>query len=401
MRNFWLVAKHEYGRIVVRRAFIILTLAIPLGLAVLIALAVVIETGNQSKLPVGYVDIPNILDESVHAQLPDAEDRIPVREFSDEEAALAALNREEIQAFFVLPADYLETLETDLAYLERPPSGGAWRDFDRFVRLNLLASLPGDVQQRLFNGPDITVRDIVSQREFGENSFINILLPFIATFFFFIATMSASGYMLQVVTEEKENRTMEIMLTSTTPGQLIGGKASGLLAAALTQLAIYVVTAVIGVIIATPYVEPLQHITIPWSYLGIVTLFFFPAYVLSAAVMLAIGSAVTELQQGQQVAGILNLFFMLPLFLLATMFQNPGAPLIVFFSLFPTTAFLTISLRWGLGTVPLWQIGTSWIILTASALFMMWAATRIFRAGMLRYGQPLSLKRAFAAVRGN
>jgi ABC-2 type transport system permease protein len=71
----------------------------------------------------------------------------------------------------------------------------------------------------------------------------------------------------------------------------------------------------------------------------------------------------------------------------------------VFFTVFPTTSFLTIALRWGLGTVPLWQVGAGWVLLVATTILLIWAAARVFRAGMLRYGQPLSLKSAWAAVR--
>jgi ABC-2 type transport system permease protein len=53
-----------------------------------------------------------------------------------------------------------------------------------------------------------------------------------------------------------------------------------------------------------------------------------------------------------------------------------------------------------LGTVPWWQIGLSWTLLVATAALSIWAAARVFRAGMLRYGKPLSLKAVVAAVRG-
>ena len=401
MRSLWLVAKHEYRRTVLRRAFVLVTLAIPLGMVALIALAISVAMMSENNLPVGYVDKAGILDVTRHATLPNADERIEVRAFPDEEAALAALELEEIQAFFVFPSDYPNTLETDLYYLEEPPSNDVWGDFSSFVRVNLVATYPAEVRNRLFEGPNITVHDIVSNREFSESSMINVILPFVATFFFFVATMSASGHMLQVVAKEKENRTMEIMITSVTPGQLIGGKTVGLLAAALTQLSIYVIAAVVGLIVAAPRVEALQQLTVPWAYLGVMALFFFPAYALVGAVMVAIGGAVTKVQEGQQVAGILNLFFMAPVFLLTVIFKNPAAPVVVFLTLFPTTAFMTISLRWGLGTVPLWQIGVSWVLLVATTIFMVWAAARVFRAGMLRYGQPLNLKAAVAVIRGD
>ena len=400
MRDYWLVAKHEYRRTVFRRAFILLTIAIPIGMAALIALTVLIETSGESALPIGYVDRAGILDPNRHARLPDAGERIQVRAFPDEEGALAALEREEIQAFFVLPSEYLDSLHTDLYYLEKPPSNDAWSEFDDFVRINLIAEYPDEVRNRLFEGPKITVRDIVSQREFSESAAINIILPFVATFFFFIAAMSASGYMLQVVADEKESRTMEVMVTSVTPAQLIGGKTLGLLAAALTQLTVYVVAAVFALTVAAPRVAMLQQMTVPWTYLGVMALFFFPSYILVSAVMVAIGGAVTKVQQGQQIAGLLNLLFMLPVFLLVVIFENPAHPLVVFLSLFPTSAFLTISLRWGLGTIPMWQIGVSWVTLVATCILTMGAAVRIFRAGMLVQGQPLSLKSALTVVRG-
>jgi ABC-2 type transport system permease protein len=399
MRSFWLVARHEYRKTVVRRGFVILTVAIPLGMAALIALAIVVNTMSQSALPVGYVDNASILDLARQSSLPATGKRIQIQAYPDQEAALAALNRQEIQAFFVFPPDYLTTLHTDIYYLQKPPSSDVWQEFDDFVRASLVAGFPSQTQQRLLDGSNITVRDIVSNREFSESAIINIILPFAATFLFFFATVSAAGYMLSIVATEKENRTMEIMLTSLTPVQLIGGKTLGLLAAALTQLGIYVVTAIIALKVAALYVVELQQATVPWAYLGIMALFFLPAYALIAAVMIAIGSVVTELQQGQQVAGILNLFFMIPIFLLPFIIENPGSAMVAFLTLFPTTSFLTISLRWGLGTVPVWQLGTGWVLLVATTAFMVWAAARIFRAGMLRYGQPLTFSSALNALR--
>lgn len=401
MRNLWLVAKHEYRRMVFRRGFAFGVLAVPLGIAALIGIAILVESAGQNNLPIGYVDNAGLLDVAQPTDLPDADEGIEIRGFPDEETALSALEREEIQAYFVLPPDYLQTLRTELYYLEDPPSDDAWAEFDNFVRLTLVATLPDKVQQRVLEGPDITVKDIVSHREFSKSAIINIILPMAASFFFFIATMSAAGYMLRVVADEKENRTIEIMVTSMTPGQLIGGKAAGLLAASFTQLSVYVIATVVGLNIAAQHIEELQHMTVPWMYLGVVALFFLPAYGLVSTVMIAIGGAVTEIEQGQQVAGVVNMVFLLPLFLMGLIFANPAHPALVVMSLFPPTAFMTISLRWGLGTVPVWQLGVSWVLLVGTMVLMVWVAARIFRAGMLRYGQPLNLKAAVTAIRGN
>jgi ABC-2 type transport system permease protein len=68
-------------------------------------------------------------------------------------------------------------------------------------------------------------------------------------------------------------------------------------------------------------------------------------------------------------------------------------------TLFPTTSFTTITLRWGVASIPEWQLIVSWLLLTASAGLMVWAAARIFRVGMLRYGQRLNLRGMLHAVR--
>ena len=400
MRNYWLVAKHEYRRMVFRRGFVLATILIPVGMAALIFFGYLVETYNQDDSGLGYVDNADIFDPGSQNNLPNPEDRIEITEFDDEALALAALKAGEIQAYFVFPSNYPEVLETDLHFNEDPPSSGVWREFDDFVRLNLLSTLSVEKQKRLFEGAEITVVDLNGNREFSESAIINIILPFAGTFFFLFATMMAAGYLMGVVASEKENRTMEIVISSVTPGQLIGGKAVGLLGGALTQLTVYLVAIVIALKVASPYVEMLQLVEVPWTYLGLMFAFFLPSYALIASIMIAIGGAVTESQQGQQVAGILNLFFLLPIFLLPLLFTNPGHPAIVAMTIFPPTAFLTISLRWGLGSVPIWQLGLSWVLLVMTMFVMLWIAVRIFRAGMLRYGQHLSVKGALASLRG-
>ncbi len=400
MRNLWLIAKHEYRETALKRAFLLFTFGIPLGMLALIVVAVMVEESGASPLPLGYVDHSGQLDLARYAELPDPEDRVTLRAFADEASAQLALEQEQVQAVFVFPADYPTNIQTDLYFLDSPPEGGAWSDMDDFVRLNLVGDYPEDLRTRLFEGPDVTVHDLASGRTFSESGVVNIILPFVASFFLFFSTMSASGYLLGVVANEKENRTMEVLVTSVTPWQLIVGKALGLFSATLTQLAIYVVAAVVGLVIGGRFVPELQQVQIPWAYIGLMAAFFLPTYLLISGLMIAIGSSVSELEQGQQVAGLLNLLFILPIFFTPLLFENPGSPPLVALTLFPTTAFLAVSLRWGLGTVPVWQLALSWGLLVTTAALTIGAAARIFRMGRLHYGQPLSLKAALVAIRG-
>ncbi|MCK4901061.1 MAG: ABC transporter permease [Anaerolineales bacterium] len=400
MHNAWLIAKHAYRNTVVKRSFIIGTLAVPFFMAAIIGIAVLVFVLSENNKPIGYVDNSGLLKIDLQTNLPDSEDRIEILSYPDEATAIEALNSEEIQAFWVLPPDYQQTLRTDLYYLEEPPDNDIWREFDDFIRINLIDALPKSTHNLLLEGPDITVIDITNNRDFSQNSIFNYVLPIFACFFFVFASMNAANYMLGVVVDEKENRTMEIMITSVSSKQLISGKTGGLIAAALTQLVIYVLVIILGILIARPYIELLHTAKVPWTYLGVMLLFFFPAYALLSAVMVAVGGVITELQQGQQISGILNMFFMFPLFMLPLLITNPTQPAFIFMTLFPTTAFMTISLRWGLGTIPIWQLGLSWVILVSTTIFVVWVATRVFRTGMLRYGQTLSIKSVLATIKG-
>jgi ABC-2 type transport system permease protein len=204
--------------------------------------------------------------------------------------------------------------------------------------------------------------------------------------------------MLQAVADEKENRTMEILVTSILPEQLLLGKLLGLLAVAMTQIFVWISLLSIGIAILSNFISALQGISLPLDYLSTAFLFFLPSFVMISGLMTAIGSIVTDYSQGQQIAGLLNLPFMLPWFLSPILFSDPNHPLMVFLTMVPMSSFLTIAMRWSLTSIPFWQISISWLLLAASSAFSLWSATKIFRLGMLSYGKRLSLRAIFAGL---
>jgi ABC-2 type transport system permease protein len=286
-----------------------------------------------------------------------------------------------------------------LYYWDKSPAESIQSDFSYFLRANLVTALPGAVRQRALDGVELTARSADGRQEISGKSFINLLIPFVLGFFFMITVMGSAGYLLQAVTDEKENRTVEIMATSVRSEQLIGGKALGLITVALTQIVILVVVVAIGLAIGARFSDAVREIRIPWPLLLTIALYFVPSYALIAGMMIAVGSAVTEMQQGQQIVGVLNLLFTAPFLLVVVFFIAPNSTLATILTLFPTTSFLTITLRWGMTTIPAWEMIVSWLLLVVSAIVMVGAAARIFRVGMLRYGQRLDFKGMLQAVR--
>lgn len=377
-------------------------MVVPLIFVFIFGLTIILVEGGISDKPFGFVDHSDSLD---IFQLPDEDhkgEKVELRSYEDEEDARLALNAGEIQGYYVIPVEYPRTLEVNLYYAGERPNNRILIYFDEFVRANLINGAPTSMQKRIIEGIEPIVRSADRRREFREEAgFVAIIFPLLVTIFFLFAVMSSAGYFLQAITDEKENRTMEVMITSVSPAQLIVGKASALISVALTQLVIWMLTVLVGWIIARQLFEALQVVRIPWDILLVLVFYFLPTFTMIAGIMATIGAMVTELKEGQQVAGILNLLFTFPLFISAIAIADPDSPLLVFLTFFPTTAFITISMRWGFTTIPFWQLVISWVLVFLAAVLSVWAAARIFRLGMLRYGQRVSLKSAISALRNS
>ena len=216
--------------------------------------------------------------------------------------------------------------------------------------------------------------------------------------------MNAGGYMLQAVTDEKENRTIEILATSLRPEELIGGKAAG------TDERGADATGDLGCDWRRCSAWWLRRsslackaCSVPWSFLVVVALFFVPAYALIAGMMTAIGAAGHRFAPGSADHGhpqyALHVAVLLRCADDGEAEQSHHRSADVVSRRRPSSL---IALRWSMTVVPLWQLAVSWTLLVASAVVSVWLAARIFRIGMLRYGQQLSVKypdRCAAAAR--
>jgi ABC-2 type transport system permease protein len=400
VRKIWLVAKHEYLKLVKKKSFLLSALGIPLLMVAIAGITILVMLGNRDARPLGYIDHAGVLNPETLPALQEEQRRFAdIRPYPDEEAARADLKSGAIQAYYVVPEHYLETRSLHLTYGEDEPSEGVRGDFADYLQASLIDTYSPEVRTRLSEGINLTVRSADERRVLDQDNVLSFILPFAVTFALFIAIATAGGYLLQAVTEEKENRTMEILATSLSPGKLMTGKALGLMAVSLTQILAWTLALIIGVTLVQAFGRPMQ-ITVPWGMMAIIILYFIPTYALIAGMMTTIGAMVTELQQGQQITGLINMLFIAPTFFIAVMIEKPDSAFLVAMTLFPTTSFLTILLRWSMASVPLWQMIVSWVILTGSAAFSIWMAGRVFRMGMLRYGQRLRLNNVIDALRG-
>ena len=392
MNKLWRVAGYEYTRHVLRRRFLFGLLSIPLMIGVLGLVIFLLIRSDTNPRPVGYVDKSGVLANPVPQPVPEAPDRpVDMVPYQTEEAAMAALQAGEIQAYFVVGDDYLTSRQVELVSLENP-SASARDQFESFLRANLLRELPDAVANRLSEGDDLEVRTPDGSRTMKENAWFSIFVPFIAGFLFMISMFTTSGYLMQAVVEEKENRTMEVLITSVSPFQLIAGKVIGIVGVGLTQIVIWLLMIILAVLVGRNYFDWLNVISISPGYAAILVAAFLPAFVMIASLMVALGSTVTEAQEGQQFTGLFTLPVVIPYWFTYQLMSSPNSPLAIGLSMFPFTAPVTLSLRAGFTTIPAWQIVLNVAILVVFALVALSIAGRAFRLGMLRYGQRLTVR---------
>lgn len=400
MRKLWLVAKYEYLRHVLRKRFLVSILSMPIFFAFIIGVGFLSAILQMDRTPIGYVDHSGLL--ANPQRPPEAEDSLDYVEmtaFPDEPAAEAALAEGSIRAYYILDSDYLSTGAVEVVANEAKGTEGQG-DFRDFVLYNLLQNQDAEVRERLVNGPVLEIRSMDGEKGMGENNILGFLVPMVAAIMLMISINTSGGYLLQALVEEKENRTLEILVTSVSPTQLMAGKIIGNLSVGLTQIGAWLSVAIIGLLVLVRFLPVGQGFQLDPGYLGLLLLLMLPAFVMISALMAMVGATATESREAQQIAGLFTLPLVVPIWFISAILANPNSPLAVGMSLFPLTAPLTLSLRAGYTTVPAWQIITSVTLLILCAIGALWLAGRGFRIGLLRYGKRLTWREILGRQNG-
>ena len=382
-----------------RRFLLVGLLSVPLIVLVFVGLVFIILSLDIDTTPLGYVDSSGLLSNPVSAPAPKWPDKpVPILSFADETQARAALEAGQIQAYYVLPPDYLATGQLQVVHVNPLKSSPRVQFYD-FLTANLLKNSDPLASARLVKGTEVVVQSPDGARSISSKNWFNVLIPIVAGIVFIIAMFSTGGYLMQAVVEEKENRTMEVIITSVSPNQLISGKIIGDISVGMSQMILWLGFIIVPVSIFRKSLTFLQGISIGSQTFLLVVFVMFPAFVLVSAMMAAIGATVSEAREGQQMVGMISLPIWIPYMLTTLLMSNPNSPLAVGLSLFPLTAPLTMLMRDGLTILPAWQIALSSAILVVTACATIWLAGRAFRIGMLRYGKRLKLIEIFSRQR--
>jgi ABC-2 type transport system permease protein len=398
MYKIWQIIKYEYRRHVFNKRFLFSLLSLPIMVIAMALAAFVIAFFVMDTSPVGYVDYSGVLSDPIPLDI-EGDIFNPVFEFipyTDESQAQQDLDAEQIQAYYVIPEGFPEIRDIELFFTNMPDSS-LQNQFRLLILQNLdtFQDLDPQVKARLQEGSQLTMATLDGTREMREDQWFMIITPIIASIIFIITVMTSGGYLLQAVVEEKENRTMEIVITSVTPSQLMTGKTIGNISVGLTQLVVWLIFVWIGLLVGARFWPFLSEISIPGHIVVVMILIFLPAFVMVAAIMATIGAIMTEMSEAQQISGLFSLLITIPFYVTTTIMSNPNGTLALILSFFPLSAPITILIRMAFTTLPTWQITLNVLVLVIIAAFSVWLAGRAFRLGMLQYGKRVSFKDLF------
>jgi ABC-2 type transport system permease protein len=237
----------------------------------------------------------------------------------------------------------------------------------------------------------------IESGESGKNVGMNLAISGVFFFLIYMSIFIYGAYIMRGVLEEKNNRIVEVIVSSVRPTTLMLGKILGIGLVGLTQ---YAVWAALSLAIAFPGVaavigmgEGLPHI--PVATIGAFVLFFLLGYFLYSSLYAALSAPFNTEQEAQQFILIPGMMLILTSTTWFFAFNQPNGRLATVLSFFPFTAPLMMFMRISVQTPPLWQIATSVALLVATIVAVAWFAGRIYRVGILMYGKKPTLPEIF------
>ena len=391
MKKIWFAVRYENSKTIRQKGFLLALFSLPLFIGLSVGLGMFMNSQENNSAAVGYVDNSGVLNDPMPISNISERDRVEFVQFSIEAEAKEALESNNIQAYFVLPKDYPKNKDIGLFFYEQPGENSI-RDFYDYLQLNLVSGSQTEIRNRLALGSDITLRTPDGLREFPDNNpSVNMFLPLIFSFGFILLLLISSGYLMSGFLEEKSNRTIELLITSLSPSQLVGSKLLTMLAIGMTMMATWILVGVLAAFVGGNYLDIawLQDLHLNWRDILPVVAAGLPSYTFAAALMLSIGLIIGDNQEAESIGPLFFIVAFIPLWLILPIAKDINGYLAIALSSIPIASLITIGFRSMFIQIPLWQVLMSLTIQIIFVAGALWLAVRTFRIGMLRSGKRI------------
>lgn len=432
MNNILLITKREFLTQVKKKSFVVLTLAAPLMIIAFGVLISYLIKANKSSFNVNVVDKSGYFQGRMNSQdglkyiyIPAANEVAIRNSLKDMKGAEGLLLIPAEKDFRIIQQKSKLLTNTNIGYETKEKIA---RDMLKVIRGEKIRALGLDEEQitNLDQSFSLYTQNVVDNNKadddmaFGVKSGLSVVLMY-ATFMFIIIY---GVRVMRSVLEEKNNRVVEIIISSVKPFELMLGKILGVTMVALTQFVVWILMSVVsaaflntgfsamggGIPGAASGAEKLNimaiavkisHILLSLDFPIIIFVFIFYflfGYLFYSSIYAAVGSAVDNETETQQFTIFAVIPLMLGMYGSFGIMDNPDGPMGFWLSIIPFTSPVAMIARIPFG-VPAWQIILSMILLAISTLLMVYIAGKIYRIGILMYGNKATAKEIWKWIR--
>lgn len=419
-----IIIRREYMERVTKKSFIITTLLMPvimLGLMMApVLIAMFSESDNRNILV-----IDNSAD-TISARLQNT----PTLTFLPQNISVDSARRvESVDAVLVIPESIYDNGATLQIYTNGASSMEVESEitgqFNDIIESQRLKSYNIDDLDEIISAvhSDVKLQSLRNDEDATESStMLSYMLGLILTLMLYMCLLLYGQMVMTSIIEEKNNRVLEIVVSSVRPTQLMLGKICGIGLVAITQIVIWGVLLSAMSAFVLPAVLPagvsadmaalsaegasanistdlellqalsmLGNVAYIIQLFGLLLLFLIGGFMLYSAIYAAIGSAVDNIQDAGQLQSIVVFPIIIGIVVAMQAASDPGSSMAMWTSMIPFTSPMVMMARIPFG-IPAWEIAVSLIILVISFFIVVWFAAKIYRVGIFMYGKKPSFK---------
>jgi ABC-2 type transport system permease protein len=401
MHNLSTVISFEVVRTLKKKTFWITAFSFPVVISLVFAIIFFsnqateqasLDTKNQ-KFSLAITDKSNSIDPTFVTQL-------QAKTITDKQAGIAQVKNGQLDAYFYYPADVstqkVEVYAKDVGLFDNSRYQGT---ADALLAQSAAAKTDSKTIAILKNTVQFsstTYKDGVQY-----DSIKQLIAPGMFLVLFYILIAMFAGQMLTSTTEEKENRVIEMILTTIKARTLIIGKILSLIILALIQIVAIIIPIILiylqfGNELSMPNID-LTNLPLDPVRISIGAIIFALSFLLFTGLLVAIGAAVPTAKEANGFFGVVMMFIFGPLYAFTLFISAPQSPIVTFLSFFPFTAPIPLMLRNAVGNLSLVDAAIGIVVLAVSAVIVLSIAIRLFRYGALEYSKRLSLKSLFSS----
>lgn len=419
-----IIIRREYMERVTKKSFIITTLLMPvimLGLMMApVLIAMFSESDNRNILV-----IDNSAD-TISSRLQNT----PTLTFLPQNISVDSARRiESVDAVLVIPESIYDNGATLQIYTNGASSMEVESEitgqFNDIIESQRLKSYNIDDLDEIISAvhSDVKLQSLRNDEDATESStMLSYMLGLILTLMLYMCLLLYGQMVMTSIIEEKNNRVLEIVVSSVRPTQLMLGKICGIGLVAITQIVIWGVLLSAMSAFVLPAVLPagvsadmaalsaegasanistdlellqalsmLGNVAYIIQLFGLLLLFLIGGFMLYSAIYAAIGSAVDNIQDAGQLQSIVVFPIIIGIVVAMQAASDPGSSMAMWTSMIPFTSPMVMMARIPFG-IPAWEIAVSLIILVISFFIVVWFAAKIYRVGIFMYGKKPSFK---------